>query len=166
MTLPTSGTISTDMILNELRVSNPSRSYPLSLSDPDVLALAGRPSLPVTLPNDFYGKSSYTPMVVQAYGDAAYGDSSFRGATIYCYPSVSVSGGKGDKTYQWNIISVSPSMEILSTTSPNCAAKVTYGKFSNGSAEAQLTCTVTDSTGASVTSQVVYALIEWSNGNL
>ena len=55
MTLPSSGSISTDQILAELRIANANRNYPLSLNDADVLALAGKSAPPVTMPDDFHG---------------------------------------------------------------------------------------------------------------
>ena len=61
MTLPTSGSISTDQILAELRVANPGRNYPLNTLDADVLALAGKSGPPVKMPDDFWGKSAAPP---------------------------------------------------------------------------------------------------------
>lgn len=58
-TLPGSGSISLAQVLAELQVANPSRAYPLSLTDSDVRALAGVPSGNIVLPTDFYGKSSF-----------------------------------------------------------------------------------------------------------
>lgn len=52
MTLPSSGTISTDSINTEFN-----RTGPISLLNQAVLALAGKSSAPLTIPNDVYGKT-------------------------------------------------------------------------------------------------------------
>nr|WP_315025129.1 hypothetical protein [Brevundimonas diminuta] len=55
MALPTSGSISIDDIKAELGITGE-----LSLNDSRVMALAGLSSGSITLPNDLWGKSSYT----------------------------------------------------------------------------------------------------------
>lgn len=57
MTLPASGTISFTDVFAELSVSNGARAFPISLGDADVLALAGKTGLPISL-SDLYGKTS------------------------------------------------------------------------------------------------------------
>lgn len=56
MALPGSGTITIAMIATELGVG-----LPLDLNAANVRALAGVPSGPITMPNHFWGKSSYDP---------------------------------------------------------------------------------------------------------
>lgn len=56
MALPSSGSITIAMIATELGVG-----LPLSLTDTNVRALAGKATGNVVLPTDFYGKSSYDP---------------------------------------------------------------------------------------------------------
>lgn len=58
MTLPSSGAITTQAILDELKVANPTRGSTINFSDSDVLALAGKTAgQSVVLPSDFHGKS-------------------------------------------------------------------------------------------------------------
>jgi hypothetical protein len=65
------GPISMGDVLAELRVANPGRQPPISLNDPDVRALAGVPSGPISLAN-FYGKSaaSAVPSWSMSFGNA------------------------------------------------------------------------------------------------
>ena len=57
MTTPVSGTINLTDVFAELFISNSSREFPISLGDADVLALAGKTGLPISL-YDLYGKTS------------------------------------------------------------------------------------------------------------
>lgn len=160
MTLPSTPPISLSDVLTELRVVNPGRGLPISLGDADVRALAGKPSGAVSL-SDLYGKSSYVPMTVQASDDYAYGDSGFSGGTLACYPTVSVTGGRGNKTYQWRFVTAPGSATLSNANQPTCTVMRTYTKASQGVASVNLQCDVTDATGATVTSNTANATFEW-----
>lgn len=60
MALPTSGSISMAQIAGELGLS-----LPLDLNDSRVRALAGKPSGPISMPSDFYGKSAGPTVTIQ-----------------------------------------------------------------------------------------------------
>lgn len=160
MTIRTSPPISLTDVLTELRVVNPGRALPISLGDADVRALAGKPSGAISL-TDLYGKSSYIPMTVQASGDSASGDSSLNGGTLIGHPTVSVTNGRGAKSYNWRKVGGSAGPVLSNTTSPTATVTQTYGKTSQGSASIDLVCDVTDATGATVTSNQVSVNFDW-----
>lgn len=162
MTLPSAGPIDTDMIRDELRVANPGRNYPLSLTDPDVLALAGKGGPPVVMPDDFYGKSAYTPMTVQAVGGASGPVSSDNGPGVVAGNAVvMVSGGVGPFGYQWTVMDSSNGAQVGGTTGSALNASRSFTKNSSGSATVTAYCTVSDSTGRSVVSDVVQIELYW-----
>jgi hypothetical protein len=162
MTLPTSGPLSLTDVMNELRVANPSRAYPISLGDSDVLALAGKSAPPISL-TDLYGKSSYvyTPMTVTGNNDSGYEISSGGAGAVECHPSVTVSGGEGVKTFYWEFTANPNGCSLSNATSQSCTVSKSYVKDSIGTADATLRCTVTDSTGASVAREGITAHLEW-----
>jgi len=165
MTLATSGTLSSDDLLAELRLANPNRNYPLGLLDTDVLALAGKSGPPVTMPGDFYGKSvssggggggggGGTPSTLAASmsdadGSAISGSSSAFVANVPI--SISVSGGQSPYSYAWSKLSGTGFVQAAN-------APTTAGQF-NVPAHAQAglsysevaQCIVTDALGATVT---------------
>lgn len=165
MTLPASGAISTDDIMAELRTANPGRAYPISTSDFDVLALAGKsPGSALSIPNDLHGKSSYTPMMVvatSAENEADSTGSSGGGSTISAYPSVTVSGGRGAKTIQWVVLGTTGAPQVTQLTQPQVRVLGGYGPNTNGSASATLRADVTDETGAVVSSNIVTGTVSW-----
>lgn len=162
MTLQTSGTMTDADLMAEIRTANPGRAYPLSLTDPDVLALAGKSAPPVTFPTDFYGKSAYTPMAVTGHGDNASVSTFSSGGTIACAPSVTVTGGKNPKTYLWSFTSNPNGCVLNSTTSATCSVSHTYNKGSTGFASAQLQCQVSDGT-TTVTATGITATLDWDS---
>lgn len=164
MTLPTSGTISTDQIMAELRTANPGRAYPLNLLDADVLALAGKSGPPVTIPNDFWGKSVVPPFSVTAANDSAMADTRSGPGTVGCSPGVNVVGGSGSKSYAWTVLSNARGVTVALSNNPWVSIQYDYRLNENGSAEVTLRCTVTDEAGAQRTVDVT-GYLEW-NGNL
>lgn len=163
MTLPTSGSIGLDQIMTELRVPNPGRSYPISLTDTDVLTLAGKSAPPVTMPDDFYGKSSAPPaLTAEAYGNQATADTRFGNGTVSCTLTGIPRGGVKPYTNLWEFTS-NPKNFVLSnanTTSPTVSA--TYTQNSNGGGRAILKYTVTDSVGQKAVVTDVYADLSWA----
>ena len=167
MTLPTSGSISTDQILAELRVANANRNYPLSLNDADVLALAGKSAPPVTMPDDFYGKSAAPPaQPMTLYPSASnlnYGNvpSQMTGAINI---SVAVTGGARPLTYSWGEIAVTNGMVLKSETNgPSLNFERTLPANSNGTATARARCTVTDANGVTASTALLTGSITWGN---
>ena len=163
MTLPSSYPISTGHILAELKITNPSRTYPLNLFDADVRALAGVPSGPISMAN-LLGKSSYVPMTVTGVNASASFNSAVGAGTAVCNPSVTVSGGSGGRTYAWSFTSNPNTCTLGSATSQTCSVSKAYGLNATGSASAVLQCSVTDSTSTTVTATGVTANLDWSNG--
>ena len=70
MTLPTSGTITTDDIRRELGKPD---DYVVEIPSADTRKLANKPTGNLTLPDDFYGKSNATLMVVGLGQDTSQG---------------------------------------------------------------------------------------------
>lgn len=154
MTLPTSGTISLDMLITELRTTSASRAYPINLLDADVLALAGKGGPPVVLPNDFYGKGAYTSMSgsIPDVSDTASANPS--SSYTYSVPvSVQLTGGVAPFTYTWS--RVSGSGTVVSQNSAKTNAQFTVARFSEaGTVESQVVqCVVQDATGAQLVRQ-------------
>lgn len=89
MTTPANNPISLTDVMNELRVANPGRPYPISLNDSDVRALAGVPSGTISM-SDLLNKSS---VVMQNPG---YNGQSYSGPigqqTEYCYLILNTNG--------------------------------------------------------------------------
>lgn len=158
MTLPTSGSISSDQIMAELRVANPTRAFPLSLTDADVLALAGKSSPPISIPADLYGKSSYVDMIVTRVDDADSMASNAIGSTYigHAAPSVTVSGGSGGYTYLWAITAGSGFTLTLSTSRICDVAHSIPAAGFNGTCT--LSCAVTDNTSHTVTQTGILAV--------
>ena len=100
MTLPASGSITIAAIAAELEVS-----LPLDINASNVRSLAGVASGNITMPTDFYGKSSLTASIVEASfsGTAtAFGGGSTTAYTGFATLAVA-GGGTGAITYQWHV---------------------------------------------------------------
>ena len=169
MTLPTSGPISTDQILNELRIATPGRNYPLSTTDADVLALAGKSAgQPVKIPDDFWGKSVTPPTspvpVAEAYGDTARANSSTGDGVVSCYPVAVRRGGVPPYTNFWEFTSNPGGFTLSNPTATSPTVSKAYTKNSNGSFRALLKYTLTDSIGQKATVSGVIADLAW-DGN-
>lgn len=168
MTLPTSGAISTDQIMAELRIANSSRAYPLSLTDADVLSLAGKSAPPVTMPDDFYGKSvtpptqPVQPMALYPSGSDNYRSTTSGGGTIAINLSVAVTGGARPLTYFWtNVMSAGGMTQVTGNNGPSLNFERTYANNSSGSASASAVCTVTDANGVSKSTGTVSGTATW-----
>lgn len=169
MTLPSSGSISTDQILAELRIANSSRAYPLSLTDADVLSLAGKSAPPVTMPDDFYGKSATPPtqpaqpMTLYPNGtNRSIPNTSAGGGSIAINLSVAVTGGARPLTYLWtNIMSAGGMTQVTGNNGPSLNFERTYAENSSGSASASAVCTVTDANGVSKSTGTVSGTATW-----
>lgn len=147
MTLPTSGQISTDQIMAELRIANPGRAYPISTSDADVLALAGKAGPPVTIPNDFWGKSVTPAFTVTARNASGTANTAPGPGTVSCSPGVNITGATGATSCSWVVLSNPMGCAVTLGTGPSVTIRYTYTQNSNGSAEVRLRCTVTDGAG-------------------
>lgn len=164
MTLPTSGSISSDQFLAELRVKTAGRNYPLSLDDADVLALAGKTAPPVTMPDDFYGKSVAPPeMTLEAFGDTGSKSSTAADGVVSCFPSVIVRNGKSPYTYLWEFTNNPLTFTITNANTSSPTISKAFNKNTNGSATATLRVTVTDSQGQTKVANNVMALLQWSS---
>lgn len=161
MTLPVSGSISLTMVMDELRVTSPSRAYPISLGDADVRSLAGISSGPISL-SDLLGKSSYIPMTLTTTGDTSGPVSSDNsGGTVVGTATSSLTGGIGPFTYSWAIIQNNNAVQVGATTNPTLSGSKSFVQQSSGSASVLARLTVTDSTARSVTSQDTYIELYW-----
>lgn len=152
MTLPTSGSISSDQIMAELRVANPTRAFPLSLTDADVLALAGKSVPPISIPADLYGKSSYTPMsgsVPDVDGSAASDPPS--NYTAHVTVAIARTGGLAPFSYAWTMLSGGGT--VTAANAASTTANFIVRRFSTPGESSTLVaqCVVTDSTGATMT---------------
>lgn len=161
MTLPASGAISTDMILAELRTTNPGRTYPLGTLDADLLSLAGKSGPPVKIPDDFYGKSVVPPFSVTARDASQSADTRFGSGTVSCFPGVDIAGGTGAKTCSWVVLSNTNGAIVTLGSGPSVNVRITYRQDENGYAEVLLRCTVTDQAGQQRTVDVT-AILEWT----
>lgn len=162
MTLPSSGSISLGQVLDELRVANPNRGYPISLGDADVRALAGVPSGDITL-GHLYGKSAISPLTVVGHNDYGFGQSGqTSGGFVGAYPYVTVNGGSGPRTFAWSILSASGTVTISGTNTSQVSIGKNFPKLSAGYIIVYLRCVVSDSTG-SVTVDNITAELEWES---
>lgn len=161
MTLPASGAIGLTDVLNELKITTPSRALPISLGDSDVLALAGKSAPPISL-SDLYGKSSYIPLSVTGNNDSASAVSASAG-TVTCHPSVTVTGGSGGTTYAWSFTSNPNGCSLGAATAATCNVSHSYATNAFGSANAVLQCVVSDNTGHSKTLGGITGDLDWSN---
>jgi len=164
MTLPTSGAITDAMIINELRVANPGRGYPLGLLDADVLALAGKSAGPIKLPDDLYGKSAIPPFSLTGNSASNSANTQFSNGTVSCSPSVTRNGGTGTVSYSWVVLSNPNNATVTLGSGPSVIVSKSYLRNENGFAQVQLRCTATDQASQQRTVDVTGTL-EWS-GNL
>lgn len=160
MTLPTSGPIGLAQIATELGLG-----MPLSLTDPRVLALAGKSAPPVTMPTDFYGKSAGATAAFTATGYDASGSATSNGVggTVSCSPSIAEMGGTAPYTRTWSITSNPGGCSLSDANSPSCTVYKSYGRYSAGTATAVLQCVSADSAGHTVTTTGINARLDWSN---
>lgn len=168
MTLPTSGTISLTLVINELRIANSSRTYPISLGDSDVRTLAGKPSGAISL-SDLYGKSATPPtqpadpMTLYPNGtNRSIPNTSTGGGSIAINLSVAVTGGARPLTYLWtNIVSSGGMTQVSGIDGPSLNFERTYAQNSSGSGSASAICTVTDANGVSKSTGTVSGTATW-----
>lgn len=153
------GSISLGDVLTELRTTNPGRGYPISLGDADVRALAGIPSGPISL-TDLYGRSVAAPLTATGNNDYGYDYSGGMNGTVRAYPSVTVSGGTGTRTFVWSILSSSGSATLSNASAQQCTVSRNFPKGSQGRVLVYLRCVVSDSTG-SVTIDNIVADLTW-----
>ena len=164
MTLPASGPISLTQVMGELRASNPGRAFPISLGDSDVRALAGVQSGPISL-SQLHGKSSIIPLNVtpQSSTNNSY-NSTLQPGTASAYPSVSVTGGSGNYSYLWSVLSNSGTATLNNPTAATCRLSVDFRKLTTGFFDYFLRCQVTDNVyGISTTVDNVEGYAEWNN---
>jgi hypothetical protein len=152
MTLPASGSISSDQIMAELRVANPTRAFPLSLTDADVLALAGKSVPPISIPADLYGKGAYTAMSgsVPDVSDTATSNPPSNTA-VHIAISVVFTGGQAPFSYAWS--HVSGNGTVTAANASSTTADFINNRFSApGEVQSQVVqCVVTDATAATLT---------------
>ena len=161
MTLPVSGAISLTDVMTELRLSNAGRAYPISLGDTDVRSLFGVASGAIGLTSG-YGKSSYVPMTLTGTDGYASSDSSLASGSSVCGVSIAVSGGSGGLTYTWSVVSQSGGCYFGTNGASTYTVGHTYTKQANGTAQATLSCSVSDNTGHTVVLSTITANMDWS----
>lgn len=163
MSLPPFGSaISLGDVLVELRNANPGRSYPISLGDADVRALAGKPSGDISL-TDLYGKSAVTALTASGNNDTGYASSMSAPGSVSAYPSVSYAGGSGTKTFQWSVLSSTASVTLLNPNNAQCEVRRSYTKNATISVQAYLRCVVSDATGSVTVDNIVADLVVEGN---
>lgn len=158
MTLPTSGPISIGMVAAELGIG-----LPLSLGDPRVRALAGKPSGPISL-GDVRGKSAIPPFTVTARDDSNTADTRFGAGTVSCAPAVNIIGGTGAKTCSWVVLSNPRPAAVTLGSGPSVLISYSYRQNETGSAAVALRCTVVDQAGEQRTVDVS-GYLEWGGSN-
>lgn len=156
MTLPATGPISVNMVGTELGYTP---TNPLDFNNSTVRALAGRPSGSISLA-DLRGKSSYVPMTMifgsteNGNSDPLYWYSPANPASSYTYTcgfQVIITGGLAPYTF---VYSKSTSPGNLTYQGNGANWYVPVPKFTEGGvivAQADFTCTVTDSTNRQIT---------------
>jgi len=160
-----SGPVSTDDILTELRKANPNRNYPISTTDADVLALAGKSAgQSVKIPDDFWGKSAIPPFTVTARDDSNTADTRFGAGTVSCAPAVNIIGGTGAKTCSWVVLSNPRPAAVALGSGPSVLISCSYRQNETGSAAVALRCTVVDQAGEQRTVDVS-GYLEWGGSN-
>lgn len=164
MTIPSSGSISLGDVLNELRVSNSGRAYPISLGDADVRALAGVPSGDISM-SSLYGKSAVLALQATGNNDSGFESTVSGAGSVSAYPSVSYSGGSGAKTIQWSILSSTEAVSLINANSAQCQVKLSFGRNTTGYTIVYLRCVVSDSTG-SVTVDNIIAELRWGGSTV
>lgn len=153
------GSISLAEVLTELRIANPGRSYPISLGDADVRALASIPSGPISL-TDLYGKSAIATLTATGNNDSGFETTANGSGSVSAYPSVSYTGGSGTKTFQWSVLSSTQPVTLINPNNAQCEVKRSFLQNSNGNSITYLRCVVSDSTG-SVTVDNIIADLHW-----
>lgn len=144
MTLPASGLISLSDIAVELGKSS---TTPITLNDSDVRALAGKPTGTVTLPNDFWGKSSDT-IVVTITPSSNHTTSS---TVTFGRSSYTVSVTKGGITttptaFLWSVVAItlgSGTARVFSGGTTATASLEVDSPYDTQTTEAQFQCQVT-----------------------
>jgi len=156
-----SGPVSTDDILTELRKANPNRNYPISTTDADVLALAGKsPGQTVKIPDDFWGKSA-VGLAVTATASGQFKNSASAAGTVSGTATATVTGSTGTTQYQWVVLSNPGGATVSGLTSQQMGASKAYARYATGSADVQVRCDVTDGSGKTVSSNVVTIPLGW-----
>lgn len=117
MALPTSGNITIQMIATELGLG-----LPLDLNDSRVRTLAGKGSGNVTMPGDFYGKSSVTATITGSLTQQRQGGSTSTTWRSRGVLGVIISTGDVPSAYSWSIIQddAGAGMLLSAATSSQC----------------------------------------------
>lgn len=164
MSLQTSGSMSDVQIMAEIQLTSPSRTYPLSSNDADLLALAGKSSQPLSVPADLYGKSSgptgpggtpYIPMTVTSQGASLDNNTTGSNYTSHLQPSATVINGTGSYSIQWAIAEATDGGFILSNANAlTCDVAHAINRFGyDGSCT--LSCTVNDGANSVTANNIV-----------
>lgn len=158
MTLPVSGTISLSDVLVEIQRVTPGRSPTISLGDADVLALAGKSGLPVSM-SDLYGKSSYIAM------SATLSDLDMSGAagaatsyTEHASISLALSGGQAPFSYAWLHVSGVGSIDATNAATSTVNMPVSRNGQIGDISTQVVQVVVTDATGAQITKQATVVM--------
>ena len=160
MTLPSTYPISMSQVLDELKLFNPSRAYPISLLDTDVLHLARKTAGPVSF-SDLLGRSGFSPVAVAGFTPPSPIPVSFEGngvlnATISCTPS----GGSGSLSFAWTVQATGGVGTYIVGSAGATATVATSGQTAPASGNAVVRCTITDLiTGATAFGDVT---INWA----
>jgi len=152
------GPVSIGRVAQELGIP-----LPLSLGDPRVRALAGKPSGPISL-GDLRGKSATPAFSLTGNNASNSADTRFSDGTVGCAPGVTRVGGTGTVSYSWMVLSNPNNVTVTLSSGSAVSVSKSYRRNENGFAQVQLRCTGTDQAGQTSTVDVTGSL-EW-NGNL
>ncbi|MEJ7745353.1 MAG: hypothetical protein WKF61_01070 [Luteimonas sp.] len=153
MTLPASGPIGFTQLSVELGRAGGATT---SLNESVVRSLAqvGGAGTVISM-SSLRGKSAYTPMVVNGYGDVDEVFTNGGSGTAYLHPYVVASQGSGGYTYLWSFTSNPSSLAFdtgtFNNTHSNPTLKKGYTRYMNTVWDATLQCVITDSTNHTVT---------------
>ena len=161
MTITSTAPITLTDVMNELRIVNPGRAYPIALGDADVRALAGIASGPISL-GDLKGKTSYiAPSGVGVNASASF-TSGLGAGTASCNPSVTPSGTGTPFTYAWSFTSNPNGCTLGSAASQTCSVSKAFGFNTSGTANATLQVVITDTSAATATVGGITAHLDWA----
>lgn len=161
MTITSTAPITLANVMNELRIVNPGRAYPIALGDSDVRALAGIASGSISL-GDLKGKSSYIPPSGVGINDSRSFTSGLGAGTASCNPSVTPSGTGTPFSYVWSFTSNPNGCSLGGSTTQTPTVSKAFGSNTSGSANATLQVVITDTSAATATVGGITAHLDWA----
>jgi hypothetical protein len=148
-------------VLDELKLFNPSRAYPISLLDTDVLHLARKTTAPVSF-SDLLGRNGFYPVSVIDFVPAGPTTNvSYEGNGVLSLElSCVVAWGSGSLSFAWSVQAAGGVGTYIVGSAGATTTVATSGQTAPAAGTAVVRCTVTDL----ITGVVSYAdkTINWS----